>query len=101
LKMPPNTAEATFNADLHAKCDSSGLEVKPFAPVAMVFITSGELKITAKRHAQSSGMLVVSSDELYTLCIKYWKRSGIEVPKTRRSFLARLRKEGKDLPIAR
>ena len=76
------------------------LDVRPFAPVALIFVTSGELKTTAKTHAQHSGMLVVASDELFELCDVYWRKQGIHVPKTKRSYLSRLRKEGHDLPIA-
>jgi len=77
------------------------LEVRPFAPVALIFLTSGELKVTAKTLARRSGMIVIASDELFELCKHYWEKSGLALPRNKYAYLSRLRKEGHTLPVAR
>ena len=77
------------------------LEIRPFAPVALLYITSGELKTTAKIHALKSGVIVITSDDLFELCEYYWKEQGLTILKTKRSYLARLKKEGHVLPVSR
>jgi len=77
------------------------LEVRPLAPIALIFLTSGELKVTAKILAQRSGMIVIASDELFHLCQHYWEKQGLAFPRNKHGYLSRLRKEGLTLPVAR
>lgn len=77
------------------------LDMRPFAPVALIFVTSGEIKISTKTLARKSGMVVVASDELFQIFRDYWNSGGVMFPKTTKKLVDRLRKEIKGLPLAR
>ena len=74
---------------------------RAFSPVALVYLTSGEVSRSAKILAQNAGVILLASDEMYCLFTEYWERSGIAVPATQRAFAARLRKETEGFQVAR
>lgn len=47
----------------------SDLELLPFGPVALIFITSEEVPSTVKRLAGRAGVVVLSSDDLYDILL--------------------------------
>jgi hypothetical protein len=77
------------------------LTFRAFSPVALVYLTSGEVSRSAKILAQNAGVILLASDEMYCLFTEYWKRLDIGVPATQRAFAARLRKEAEGFKIAR
>ena len=56
------------------------LELRPLAPTALVIITSGEVKRTAKLLADESGIKILSSPDLCIIFSKQWKTSKITIP---------------------
>lgn len=54
---------------IYSKIDKryEDLEIKPFAPVALVFVTTQEVPRTVKHMARSAGIVVLTSDDLCPL----------------------------------
>jgi hypothetical protein len=54
---------------IYSKIDARyrDLEIKPFAPVALVFVTTQEVPRTVKHMARSAGIVVLTSDDLCPL----------------------------------
>jgi hypothetical protein len=77
------------------------LTFRAFSPVALVYLTSGEISRSAKILAQNAGVILLASDEMYCLFTDYWHRSGAPVPATKRAFTTRLRKETEGFRTAR
>ena len=77
------------------------LTFRPFSPVALVYLTSGEVSRSAKILAQNAGVILLASDEMCCLFTDHWGGSGVGVPATQRAFEARLKKEAEGLQIAR
>jgi len=78
----------------------SDLSIRPFTPLALIFVTSGEIKITAKILAQKSGIVLLASDELFQLFIQHWSNGNVKVKYTKSGFTERLRREFKGIPAA-
>jgi restriction endonuclease Mrr len=70
------------------------LVINAFAPLVLVYLTSGELTVSAKTFARNSGIIIIASDDLYDLLISHWKGETKGVPKTKRQFVCRLRMLG-------
>jgi hypothetical protein len=64
-----------------------------FSPVALLYVTSGEIKTTAKRLAIKAGIVLLASNELFRVFDAYWKSSGLKVQQSKRGFLRQLRRE--------
>jgi len=76
----------------------SDLDIPPFCPVGLIFITTEEIPLTVKRLGVRSGMIILSSDDLYDLFIGNW----IAKPKnlTKKRLLKELRRSIKNIPKA-
>ena len=79
----------------------SDLTFRAFSPVALVYLTSGEISRSAKILAQNAGVILLASDEMCCLFTEYWVRSGTTVPATQKAFAARLRRETQGFQTAR
>jgi hypothetical protein len=77
------------------------LDIPPFMPIALMFLTSGEVKVTAKTLARNTGIVLVASDELFVICEHYWQKSGVKFPRTKCAYLSKLRKAGTGFPISK
>ena len=77
------------------------LTFRAFSPVALVYLTSGEVSRSAKTLAQNAGVVLLASDEMYCLFTDYWERINVAVPATQRAFAARLKKEAEGFQTAR
>ncbi|MGO8926451.1 MAG: restriction endonuclease [Limisphaerales bacterium] len=77
------------------------LTFRAFSPVALVYLTSGEVSRSAKILAQNAGVILLASDEMCSLFTEHWDEGGTPVPATQRAFAARLRKETEGFPTAR
>jgi hypothetical protein len=83
-------------------CDKyTDLAFRAFSPVALVYLTSGEISRSAKILAQNAGVILLASDEIHCLFTDYWERLNMPVPSTSKSFAARLRKEAEGFQVAR
>lgn len=77
----------------------SDLEIPPFAPVALLFITTEEVPLTVKRLGVRSGMVILSSDDLYDLLIINWTDSPKKL--TKDWFIKKLKECIEDIPKAK
>ena len=69
------------------------LKITPFAPLALVYLTSGELTVSAKTLARNSGIIILGSDDLYEIISSHLRgESQKNGPKTKRQYVSRLRK---------
>jgi len=77
------------------------LVISAFAPLALVYLTSGELTVSAKTLARNSGIIIIASDDLYDLLVSHWEGETQGVPKTKHQFFGRLRMLGEGIEQAR
>lgn len=77
------------------------LTFRAFSPVALVYLTSGEISSSAKTLAQNAGVVLLASDEIYHIFQEYWHKIGIAVPATIKAFKARLQKDIRGFQVAR
>jgi len=62
------------------------LDIKIFSPGVYLFITSGEIKYTAKLLAQKSGIILLTSDTIFSIFCRYWKAHKIKIPVNKENF---------------
>lgn len=75
------------------------LELLPFAPTALVFMTTEEVPRTVKRLSIRSGIVVLSSDDLFDLLFRPWRSQLKTINKNR--ILKTMRRAIKDIPSAK
>ncbi|MBA2704182.1 MAG: restriction endonuclease [Blastocatellia bacterium] len=76
----------------------SDLDIPPFSPVGLLFITTEEVPLTVKRLGVRSGMVILSSDDLHDLLVSNWTKRPKKL--TRAWLLKELRKSIKNIPKA-
>jgi Restriction endonuclease len=74
------------------------LDIPPFAPVALMFITTEEVPLTVKRLGIRAGVIVLTSDDLYDLLVTKWPRRPKSLTKT--WILKQIRHSIKNIPKA-
>lgn len=57
------------------------LDLLPFAPVGLVFLTSEEIPLPVKRLASRAGIVVLSSDDLYDVLLSITKSPSTSITK--------------------
>lgn len=57
------------------------LDFAPLSPVCLIFVTSEEIPSTVKRMAERSGMIALSSDDLFRIFGEQAARKGLKVTK--------------------
>jgi hypothetical protein len=77
------------------------LSFRAFSPVALVYLTSGEISHSAKTLAQNAGIVLLASDEIYHVFQDYWQKLKISVPATIKAFKSRLQKDIHGFQVAR
>lgn len=69
------------------------LELKPFAPLAFIMITSGEVKRTAKLLADSAGIKIITSSDICAIFSSQWQDCGIAIPELEDELVCLLKEE--------
>ena len=75
------------------------LTLLPFAPSSLIFMTSEEIPSTVKRMSLRSGVIVLTSDDLFDLLMAYFSPLPAKISKT--WLLQKLRAEFITIPKAR
>lgn len=76
----------------------SDLNIPPFAPVGLLFITTEEVPLTVKRLGIRAGIVVLTSDDLYDLLMSGWLKRPKNL--TKGWILKQIRNSIKDIPKA-
>lgn len=74
------------------------LDILPFAPVGLLFITTEEIPLTVKRLGIRSGVIVLTSDDLHDLLVSSWPRRPKKL--TKNWVLKKIRSSIKTIPKA-
>jgi hypothetical protein len=69
------------------------LEMKAASPIALVLVTSGEIKRTARLIASKAGIYLVTSSDLCAIFSAQWKATGMQPPATVQALTDTLRTE--------
>jgi hypothetical protein len=75
------------------------LDIPPFAPVALLFLTTEEIADTVKRLATRSGIIVLTSDDLFEILLATVRPKPKSV--TRVWLRTRVNAAARDIPVAR
>ncbi len=62
------------------------LDIKIFSPIVYLYITSGEVKYTAKLLAKRSGIILLTSDTIFSVLCNYWKINKVKIPTDTKGF---------------
>jgi len=76
----------------------SQLNLQPFAPIAFVLVTSGEVKRTARTMADKSGIFLMTSSDLCAVFSTQWQASGTGAPASFDEIVIKLREEAAKVP---
>jgi hypothetical protein len=89
---------AVYKIDATVDSCYQDLELLPFGPAALIFITTEEVPQTVKRLSLRSGIVVLSSDDLFDLLLRSWGKK----PKApnKQWVLRNLRKVIAEIPAA-
>jgi hypothetical protein len=91
-----NLATHNIFSDIDAKY--TDLEIRPFGPTVLVFVTTQEIPQTVKRLANKSGIIVLTSSDIYNI---FQKRAIMRGKRWQeRNIVARLKKLAKIVVVA-
>ncbi len=74
------------------------LKLRPFSPIALVLVTSGEVKRTARLIAEKAGILLVAASDLCAIFSTHWSASKVEIPASPDQLVCLLRQEADRVP---
>ena len=75
------------------------LELRPLAPIALVIVTSGEVKRTAKLMADEAGIKILTASDICVIFSTQWEMSKIKIPKIVDELACLLRGEAKKVSV--
>lgn len=74
------------------------LKLKPVGPIALVLVTSGEVKRTAKLIAEKAGILLVTASDLCSIFTNHWRSIKVRIPTSPDQLVSLLRQEAERVP---
>lgn len=76
------------------------LQFRPASPVAMVYVTSGEVSLAAKTLIQNVGIVLLASEEICALFTSYWRSIKQTLPRRTNEVVSMIRRELTGLRVA-
>jgi hypothetical protein len=76
------------------------LDLKPNAPLALFYVTSGEIKWTARMLAKKAGITLITSSDIFSIISNYWIKMHLPTPNSSSRILTKLKSEIGHIPLA-
>jgi hypothetical protein len=76
------------------------LDLKPNAPLSLFFVTSGEIKWTARLLAKKAGITLITSLDIFSIISDYWAKMHLLTPNNPSRILSKLKSEITHIPLA-